>query len=278
MVYLRVMKFLQSIYKLVSSPDYVPAVTAATLLGGAAGGEGSLTRLGTAVFGNLLLYTFAVIYHKVENAPAAAVQPDQKLHNPIASGEVSIKFARTFSAVVVLLCMALAALLGPLNIVLSLLGVLIAIALSHRSLNLGNSPLMRLGRQQPLLAAIMGLSGYLATAQELRIEATLLTIFFLALGFLFAAWTADTTTRLLSKPLLIILFVCASAAAYVLFIVREIIPAGVLLLIALHSSALAYLKHRNDSNQQSLPQILFDSLSISTAVAMIIYYLIQIFF
>lgn len=272
------MKFLRSIYNLVGCLDYLPATLAATLLGGAAGGEGSAPRLGVATLSNLLLFSFAVIYQKIENAPMEAAQANGKGRNPIASGEVSIRFARAFSAVVVLVCLALAALLGPLNIVLGLLGVLIAIALSHRGLNFGNSALMRLGKQQPLLSAIFGLSGYLATAQRLHIEAILLTIFFLAFGFLFAAWTTERTTKSLSRLMLIVLSVFATAAAYMLFIVLEVIPAWVLLLIVLLSTALALIKHRFNSDPQSLPLILFDSLAISTAVSLIISYVIPVFF
>ena len=175
----------------------------------------------------------------------------------------------------VLVCLALAALLGPLNIVLELLGVLIAITLSYRGLNLGNSALMRLEKQQPLLSVIFGLSGFLATAQRLKIEAILLTIFLLAFGFLFAAWTAEKSTKPLSRPMLIILLVFATAAAYMLFIVFEVIPAWVLLLIVLLTSVLALLKHRFNPNQQSVPQILFDSMAIASAISLIISYLVQ---
>jgi len=269
------MKFLRSIYNLVGCLDYLPATLAATLLGGAAGGEGSAPRLGVATLSNLLLFSFAVIYQKIENAPMEAAQANGKGRNPIASGEVSIRFARAFSAVVVLVCLALAALLGPLIIVLELLGVLIAITLSYRGLNLGNSALMRLEKQQPLLSVIFGLSGFLATAQRLKIEAILLTIFLLAFGFLFAAWTAEKSTKPLSRPMLIILLVFATAAAYMLFIVFEVIPAWVLLLIVLLTSVLALLKHRFNPNQQSMPQILFDSMAIASAISLIISYLVQ---
>jgi 4-hydroxybenzoate polyprenyltransferase len=272
------MRILRSIIKLIGYPDYLPATLAATLLGGAAGGEGSLPRLGIAILSNLLLFTFAVIYQKIENAPVAATESNQKGQNPIASGEVSIKFSRTFSAIVMLLSLALAALLSPLNIALGFFAVMIAIALSHRSLNLGNSVLMHLGKQQTLLSVIFGVSGYLATAQKLKIEAILLTIFLLAFGFLFAAWSSEKTTRSLSRLMLIILLVFAVAAAYVLFIVLEVIPAWVLLLIVLFSSALSLIKHRLNPNQQSLSQNLFDTLTISTAVSLIISNLVQVFF
>lgn len=275
---LRVKKILQSIYNLVGCADYLPATLAATLLGGATGGEGSLPRLGIAILSNLLLFSLAVIYQKIKNAPIAATEPNCETRNPIAAGQVSVRFSRTLCAVLVLLSLALAALLGPLNIVLGLLGVLIAIALSHRSLNLGSSALMHLGKQQPLLSVIFGLSGYLAVAQKVKFETILLTIFFLAFGFLFNAWTAEKTSRPLSRPLLILLLVFASASAYVLFIVLEVIPAWVLLLIVLISSALALIKHRFNPHQQSLPQILFDSLAIATAVSLIISYLVQEFF
>lgn len=275
---LQVMKILRSTYKLVGRPDYLPATLAATLLGGFAGGQGSEWRLGIAILSNVLLFSFAIIYQKIENAPVAVAEPNGKRQNPIASGEVSIKFSRTFGAIVVLLCLALAALLGPINIFLALLGVLLAIALSHRSLNLGNSALMHLGKHQSLLSVIFGLSGYLATAQKLKPEAILLTIFFLAFGFLFATWTAERTTRTLGRPMLIILIVIAAASAYILFIFLEIISAWVLLLIVLLGSALSLLKHRFNPNQQSLQSILFDSLAISTAMSLIISYLIQAFF
>lgn len=271
------MTILQSITKLVGSPDYLPATLAATLLGATAGGGGSLTRVGIAILSNLMLFCFAVVYQKIETAPVAAAAQNGNKTNPIASGEVSIKFSRRLSAVIVLLCLASAALLGPLNIALGLLGVLLAIALSHRGLNLGNSALMRLGKQQTLLSVIFGLSGFLAASQQLKSEAILLTIFFLGFGFLFAAWTADKATRPLSRPLLIILMVFATAAAYLLFFVLEIIPAWVLLMIVLLSAAFALLLHRFNRNQQSIPEILFDSLALSTAVSLITSYLVQAF-
>ena len=272
------MKILRSFYKLLGCLDYLPATMAATLLGSAAGGDRAFTRVGIAVISNLLLFGFAVMYQKIENAPVAVAETNGKSQNPIASGEVSIKLSRALSAIVVLVCLALAALLGSLNIVLGLLGVLIAIALSHRGLNFGNSALMRLGKQQPLLSVIFGLSGYLATAQRLHIEAILLTIFFLAFGFLFAAWTTERTTKSLSRLMLIVLSVFATASAYMLFIVLEVIPAWVLLLIVLLSTALALFKHRFSPKQQSLPQNLFDSMAISTTVSLIISYLVQVFF
>ena len=278
LVYLGVMKILRSIYKLADFPEYLPACVAATLLGGAVGGEGPILRLGIAVLANLLLYSFAVIYQKTENAPMAAVQPNGKTTNPIASGEISVRFSQTLSAIVVLVCLALNALLGPLNIALGLLGVIIAVALSHRSINLGSNPLMRLGKQQALLSAIFAFSGYLATANTVNIEAMLLTSFILALGFLFAAWTTQKTTRILSKPVLVILLVFVVSSAYILFIVLELIPAWVLILIALFSAALSFVKHRYNPNQQRLPQILFDSVAISTAVSLVISNLVKAFF
>ena len=277
MVYFTVMKILQSIYKLVGRVEYLAATLAVTLLGGAVGGQGSEARLGIAILSNLLLFSFAVIYQKIETAPEAACEPEKTCHNPIASGEVTAKFASTFSAILALLCLALAALLGTLNIVLGFLGVLLAIALSHHNLKLGNSALMRLGKHQPLFSVIFGLTGFLATAESLKSEAILLTIFLLAVGFLFAAWTAGKTPKPLSRSLLIILLVFASGAAYVLFIVFEVIPHSVLSLIVLPSVALFWLKHRYNPHQQSLPQILFDSLTISTALALIITYLVQLF-
>lgn len=78
--------------------------------------------------------------------------------------------------------------------------------------------------------------------------------------------------------MLITLLVFATASAYVLFIVLEVIPAWVLLLIVLLSSVISLLKLRFNPNQQSLPQILFDSLAISTAVSLISSYLVQAFF
>lgn len=274
---LQEMTRLQSIIKLVGFPEYLPATLAATLLGGAAGGGGSLPRIGIAILSNLLLFVFAVIYQKIETAPVAATAKDGNALNPIASGEVSIKFSRTLSAIIVLLCLALAALLGPLNIVLGLLGVLLAIALSHRSLNLGNSVLMRIGKQQTLLSVVFGLSGFLAAAQKLKSEAILLTIFLLGFGFLFAAWTAEKTDRPLSRPLLIILLVFATAAAYLLFIVLEVIPAWAILMMILLGAAIALLMHRFNRHHQSLPDILLDSLAISTAVSLITSYLAQVF-
>jgi hypothetical protein len=271
------MKILQSVYKLVGRVDCLAATLAATLLGGVVGGEGSEARLGIAILSNLLLFSFAVIYQKIETAPAAAVSPDAGRQNPIASGVVSSKFARTLSGIIALLCLALAALLGILDIGLKFLGVFAAIALSHHELNLGNSTLMRIGKHQPLFSVIFGLSGYLATAKTLKSEALLLTIFILAVGFLFAAWTAEKTPRPLSKPLLIILLVFASGAAYMLFIVFEVIAPWVLLLIVLLSAALSLLKHHFNPQQQSLPQILFDSLAISTALSLIIAQLLQLF-
>lgn len=275
---LQVMKFLRSIYKLMGRPDYLPATLAATLLGGVAGGEGSELRLVIAILSNLLLFSFALVYQKIENAPVAAVEPDEKKDNPIAAGEVSTKFSRTLAAVLVLLSLAFTALLSPLNILLGLLGVLLAVALSHRSLNLGNSALLRLGKHQAVFSVIFGLSGYLATAQKLDFKAILLTIFFLAFGFLFASWTAEKLTRPLGRPLLIILVVLATAAAYMLFIVLEVIPAWVLLLIVLLSTALTLIKTRLSPNHQSLQIILFDSLAISTAISLIISYLVQLIF
>lgn len=271
------MKILQSIYKLVGRVDCLAATLAATLLGAIVGGEGSEVRLGIAMLSNLLLFSFAVIYQKIESAPSAAVSPDAVLLNPIASGEVSMKFATTLSAILALLSLALAALLGVLDIALKFLGVFAAIALSHHNLNLGNSTLMRIGKHQPLFSVIFGLSGYLATAETLKSEALLLTIFLLAIGFLFAAWTAEKTPRPLSKPLLITLMVFAFGAAYLLFIVFEVISPWVLLLIMLLGAAFSLLKHRFNPQQQSLPQILFDSLAMSTALSLIITYLMQLF-
>jgi len=274
---LRVMNILQSVFKLAGHVDCLAATLAATLLGSIVGGEGSEARLGIAILSNLLLFSFAVIYQKIETAPGAAYEPDETQQNPIASGEISSKFARTLSAIVVLLLLPLAALLGTLNLVLGLMGVLLAVALSHHDLKLGNSTLMRIGKQQPLFSVIFGLSGYLASAETLKSDALLLTIYLLAIGFLFAAWTAEKTTRSISKPLLIILIIFASGAAYLLFIVYEVIAPQVLLLIALFSAALSLVKYRYNPQHQSLPQILFDSLAISTTLSLIMTHLIQIF-
>ena len=272
------MKILRSVYKLVERVDYFAATLAVTLLGGIAGGEGSELPLVIAILSNLLLYSFAVIYQKIETAPAAAFEMNGLRQNPIASGEVSLKFASTLSGIIVLLCLALASLLGPLNIILGFLGIFVAIALSHHYLKLGNSALMHLGKHQSLLSVIFGLSGYLATAQKLKSEAILLTIFFLAFGFLLAAWTSGKITRRLSRPLLVILLVFASGAAYVLFVVFEVIPHWVLSLLVLLSTMIAFIKHRFNPHQHSMPQIVYDSLVIATTFSLIISYLVQVFF
>ena len=272
------MKVLRSVYNLLERVDYFATTLAVTLLGGIAGGEGSELRLGIAILSNLLLYSFAVIYQKIETAPAAAFEMNGLRQNPIASGEVSVKFARTLSGITALFCLALASLLGPLNIILGLLGIFMAIALSHHNLKLGNSALMRLGKHQSLLSAIFGLSGYLATAQKLKSEAILLIIFLLAFGFLLAAWTSEKTTRRLSRPLLIILLVFASGAAYVLFVVFEVIPHWVLSLLVLLSTMIAFIKHRFNPHQHSMPQIVYDSLVIATTFSLIISYLVQVFY
>jgi len=149
------MKTLRSVYNLLERVDFFAATLAVTLLGGIAGGEGSELRLGIAILSNLLLYSFAVIYQKIETAPAAAFERKGWQQNPIASGEVSRHFASTLSGITALLCLALASLLGPLNIVLGLLGIFVAIALSHHNLKLGNSALMRLGKHQSLLSVIL---------------------------------------------------------------------------------------------------------------------------
>ncbi|MEN6579976.1 MAG: hypothetical protein ABFD05_05015 [Anaerolineaceae bacterium] len=271
------MKILGSVYKLVEHVDYFAATLAVTLLGGIAGGEGSELRLGIAILSNLLLFSFAVIYQKIETAPAAAFERKDLQQNPIASGEVSVKFASTLSGITVMLCLALASLLGPVNIALELLGIFVAIALSHHNLKLGNSALMRLGQHQSLLSVIFGLSGYLATAQKMKSEAILLTIFLLALGFLLAAWTSERTTRPLSRPLLIILLVFASGSAYMLFVVFEVIPHWVLSLIVLLSAVIAFIKHRFNPHQHSMPQIVYDSLVIATTFSLILSYLVQAF-
>ncbi len=271
------MKFLKSAFNLVGRCDYLAATLAVTLLGGVAGGKGSELRLGIAVLSNLLLFSFAVIYQKIENAPAAASEPGQIQPNPIASGEVSVKFARTLSAIFSLVSLALSALLGTLNIVLGFLGVLIAISLSNHNLKLGYSVLMRLGKHQPLLSVIFGLSGFLATSQKLKFEAFLLSIFFLAIGFLFAAFTAAKTPRPLSRIMLIILLVFASASSYLLFIVFEVFAPWVLMLIVLLGLVLVLLQHRNNLRQKKLAEILFDSFAISTAVSLILSYLIPLF-
>jgi hypothetical protein len=83
---LRVKKTLQSIYNLMGYADYLTATLAATLLGGATGGEGSLPRLGIAVLSNFLLFSLAVIYQKIKNAPIAATEPNCETRNPIAAG------------------------------------------------------------------------------------------------------------------------------------------------------------------------------------------------
>lgn len=271
------MKTLHSIFKLMGRFDCFAPTLAVTLLGGIVGGTGSWMRLVIAILSNLLLFTFAIMYRKIETAPAAALSCNPKEQNPIASGEISLKLAKTLSAVLALLCLSLAALLGLLDIVLKFSGVLIAIALSHQNLNLGNSTLMRIGKHQPLFSVIFGLSGYLASAQRLNSEALLLTIFLMALSFIFAAWTAEKSARPLSKPLLILLVVFASAAAYMLFIVFEVIPAWVLLLIVLLSAALLLLKHHFNAHQQGLPQLFYDSLAISTALSLTLTYVIQLF-
>ncbi len=271
------MKTLRSVYNLLERVDYFAATLAVTLLGGIAGGEGSELRLGVAILSNLLLYSFAVVYQKIETAPSVAFERKELQQNPIASGEVSLNFASTLSGIMVLLCLALASLLGTLNINLGFVGIFLAIALSHHNLKLGNSALMHLGKHQSLLSVIFGLSGFLATAQKLNSEAILLAIFLLTLGFLFAAWTTEKTTRPLSRPLLIILVVFASGAAYVLFVIFEIIPHWALSLIVLLSVIIAFIKHRFNPHQHSMPKIVYDSLVIATTFSLTISYLVQVF-
>jgi len=78
--------------------------------------------------------------------------------------------------------------------------------------------------------------------------------------------------------LLIILLVFASSAAYVLFVVFEIIPHWALSLIVLLSVVIAFIKHRFNPHQHSMPQIVYDSLVIATTFSLIISYLVQAFF
>lgn len=271
------MRILQNISKLLDQVEYLPATLAVTLLGGAVGGGGAEIRLLLAFLSNLLLFSCAVVYEKIESAPADVYETELAQQNPIAAGEVSLRFARTTGVVLALLSLAAAAMLGPLNIVLVFFGFLISIALSHHSLRLGSAPLMRLEKHQALLSAIFGLSGFLATAQHLKFEAILLVVFLLSIGILFAAWTAESAPKLLRKPFLIVLFVFASGSAYVLFVVFEAISPLVLLLIVLASLILTWARNRFSSQKQSLPQILLDSLIISTALSLILTHLIPLF-
>ena len=271
------MRILQNTSKLLDQVQFLPATLAVTLLGGAVGGGGAEVRLLFAFLSNLFLYSCAVVYEKIEGAPSAVYETEFAKKNPIAAGEVSLRFARMTGAVLALLSLAAAAMLGPLNIVLFFFGFLISIALSHHSLKLGSAPLMRLGKHQALLSAIFGLSGFLASAQHLKFEASLLIVFLLSIGILFAAWTADSTPKLLSKPILIILFVFATGSAYVLFVVFEAIPPLVLLLTVLAGLVLTWVKNRFSPQKQSLPQILLDSLAISAALSLILTHLIPLF-
>jgi len=271
------MKILRSFYILAGRFQFLPAVLAVTLLGGAVGSQEPGWRLGIAVLSNFLLYCFAMIYQNIETAPAAAIKPNKAQQNPIASGEVSMQLARTLAAVTALLSLTLFALIGSLSIVLGILGLLIAFALSNHNLKLGNSALMRLGKHQPLLSVIFGLSGFLAVSENLTFIAILLSIFLLSLGFLFAALTAENTTRSLSRVMLLVLMVFATGAAYELFIVFEAIQTWVLLLTLLLMAALALVRLHFNPQHQKLSQILFDALALSTSLSLIISYLTQIF-
>lgn len=269
------MKRLKSISILAERFSFVPALTAVTLLGGAIGSESFHWRLGIAFLSNFLIYTFALFYQKIETAPAAAANPNTISPNPIASGEVTVQAARTLAALTALLALASATVVGVFNAAIAVLGVLFAISLSHHNLRLGSSAIMRLGKYQPLLSVLFGLSGFLASKGELNFVAILLAVFLLAVGILFAALTAEGSRRLLSRTMLVILVVAASAAAYELFFVFEALNAWVLSLLMLLGGALALLRHRYSANRQTLRQTVFDALTLSTSLSLIISFLVR---
>lgn len=271
------MKILRSIYNLAERFQFLPALMAATLLGGAFGSESFTWRLGLALLSNFLLYSFAVLYKQIETAPCAAANPDRAPQNPIASGDVTMRSARMLAFLSALLALISAVLLGFLNAAVCVLGILVAISLSHHNLRLGNSALMRLDKYQPVLSALFGLAGFLASAGKLNFIAILLAIFLLAVGILFASLTAQGTAHLLSKTMLVILLAFASGAAYMLFFDLKAIPAWVLLSIMLLAAVLTLLKRHYNPRQHRLPQIAFDSLAISTTVSLIISFLVHTF-
>ncbi len=150
-----------AVWRLTRFQEFASFVVITTLLGAAAG-HGSLRwPLVVVLAANWLAVGFAFMVNDVEDAPDDALSPDKAQRNPVASGDLSQRFARLLSFVVAFMAAILYASLGLGPFVTGMVCLVLAYFYSSRRIRLKATPFADLASHALILAGLQFLSAYL---------------------------------------------------------------------------------------------------------------------
>jgi 4-hydroxybenzoate polyprenyltransferase len=152
---------IDAIWRLTRFKEYAAFVVITTLLGAAAGAGSLRWPLVVVLVANWLAVGFAFMVNDVEDAPDDALSPDKAKRNPIASGDLSPRFARLVSFLVACMACALYASLGLGPFITGTACLVLAYFYSSRRIRLKSTPFADLASHALLLAGLQFLTAYL---------------------------------------------------------------------------------------------------------------------
>jgi 4-hydroxybenzoate polyprenyltransferase len=152
---------IDAVWRLTRFTEYAFFVVITTLLGAAAGHGSLCWPLVVVLLANWLAVGFAFMVNDVEDAPDDALSPDKAKRNPIASGDLSPRFARLVSFLVAFVATVLYASLGWGPFVTGTACLVLAYFYSSRRVRLKATPFADLATHALILAGLQFLSGYL---------------------------------------------------------------------------------------------------------------------
>jgi len=153
---------LKGIIKLTRFDEYVWFVIVTTLLGAAAGGGTFGWQLIVALLANWLAVAFAFMINDVEDADDDALNPAKINRNPISCKMISPRVGYIASYVTAILSAAFYWLLGPIPFVIGVISLIVGFLYSWRRVRIKSMPFIDLIIHCMMLAGFQFLPAYFA--------------------------------------------------------------------------------------------------------------------
>ncbi|MFU8827509.1 MAG: UbiA family prenyltransferase [Brevefilum sp.] len=264
-----------------------------TLLGVAAAGGGFDQRLALVLLANGLAVGFAYMVNDIEDAPEDAFSGKNKQRNPISSGLISTKTAKTAARVFGLLAVGLYVLLGWWTFTFGMACLLLGILYSHKAIRLKSAALLNMVSRGLLQAGLPFLCAYFAFNTTLNRTWIWPFLFMVFLSFFYDlhdARRADEAERQTRQDRLAALLgyrfaaimmtavvILLGSSGIVSFFLISLVPAWVKVTI----SALfllffipPFLKFRRSQPPELIRGLLFNTLERAAAIGMCLQFLI----
>ena len=286
-------KTLQSVLVLAQIQQFLYFVCITTLLGVAASQGHFNWQFIIILIANWLAVGFGYMYTSIENAPEDALLEVQHDQNPIAAGLISPKTARNGTFISAVLSIGLYSLLGGWCLVLGLLSLLISLLYASRNLRLKSIPIINILSYSLILAGLPFLCGYASFASDLSKGWIWPFGFVISIAIISKYYkdsrpftmdtisqsqkTTSTLTSRTTQLILLTSLIIGLISAVNSFIVMELIPIWVLILILILTSVLI-LSHagadRHPQRSAGTIKIIQKSLEKAAATALLMQFII----